>query len=128
MVLLPGTLAALCTIWTCHDMFFEEALLALPDPPVSETVQQHFRGTHSTYSRPRSVGIRVDATSDRMEVHEKVKFDERRKSPRLSLHVRDNLLKIARLYWRGALGETLWDAPLGRCALARGLEQSSNLA
>lgn len=128
MVLLPGTLAPLRTIRTGHDMLLEEALLPLADPPVSETVQQHLRGAHSTYSGPRSVGIRVDTTRDRMEVHKEVQFDEWCKSPRLGLHMRDNLLKIARTSWRGALGEMLWDAPLGRCALARGLEQSSNLA
>lgn len=128
MVLLPGTLAALRTIWASHDMLLEEALLALPDPPVPEAVQQHLRGAHSAYPRPRRIGIRVDAPSNRVQIHEEVKFDQRRKSPRLGLHVCDNLLKIARTSWRGALGETLGDAPLGRCALARGLEQSGNLA
>lgn len=128
MILLPGTLAALRTVRTGHDMLLEEALLALPNPPVTETIQQHLCGAHSTYPRPWRIGIRVDAPSNRVQIHEEVKFDKWRKSPRLGLHMRDNLLKIARMSWRGALGEMLWDAPLGRCASARGLGQSGSLA
>ncbi len=128
MILLSRALAALSTIRTGHDMLFKETLLAFSDPPIPEAVQQHLRGAHSTYPRPRCIGIRVDAPRDRVEIHEEVQFDEWRKPPWLGLHMRDNLLKIARTSWCDALVEMLWDVPLGICALARGLAQSSNPA
>ncbi|KAJ2988947.1 hypothetical protein NUW54_g8946 [Trametes sanguinea] len=93
MFFLSRALAAFWAVGTCHDVLLEEALLALPDPPVAEAVQQDLRGTHSANARARRAGVWVDAAHDGMEVREDVQFDERCKLPRLALDVRDDLRK-----------------------------------
>ena len=110
-------------------MFFEEALLALSDPPITEAVQQHLCRAHSADSSTRRVRIGIDTTYDWMKIHEELKLDERRELPWLSLDMSDDLPGTSWVLVSAVVGideGQRVNVPLGRYVVATDVAHSSS--